>query len=242
MTSVTTPFILTPGGTKQLTAKFSPTVTGSANGTITVTSNATNPTLSIPLVGTGVTASGGTLTATPPSLSFGNINVGSSSALNVTVTNSGGTSVTVSNVAISGAEFSMTSVTTPFILAPGGTKQLTAKFSPTVAGSANGTITVTSDATNPTLSIPLSGTGVTVVQHSVNLGWNVSTSQVIGYNVYRSTSSTGSFSLLNTALIPSPSYVDQAVQSGYTYYYYATAVDSQQRESVASNQTSATIP
>ncbi len=240
--TVSTPFTLLSGQMKQLTATFLPTVVGPAAGNLTVTSNATNPNLTVPLSGTGVNTSRGTLTPTPPSLSFGNVNVNSSSSLTVTIANTGNANVTVSNVSVSGAEFSMTAVTTPFTLAPGNTKQLTATFSPTVTGPANGNITVTSDATNSTLTIPLSGTGVTGTPHLVTLNWNASTSQVIGYNIYRSTTTTGNFTLLNTSLIPSTSYVDQAVQSGYTYYYYATAVDSQHNESVASNQAMATIP
>jgi len=65
---------------------------------------------------------------------------------------------------------------------------------------------------------------------------------VAGYNVYRATNSNGPFTVLNTGLITATSYVDQAVTAGTTYYYYATAVDSQGDESVPSNQVSATVP
>lgn len=242
LSTVSTPFTLQPGKTTQLTAQFKPTIVGPATGQITITSNATNPSLSIPLTGAGVSTSQGTLTPTPASLNFGSVNVSTSSSLSLTITNTGNASVTVSNISVAGAEFSISSVTTPFTLAAGNSTQLTATFSPTITGSASGTITVTSNATNATLSIPLSGTGITTVQHLVTLAWDASTSQVIGYNVYRSTSVNGTFVLLNTGLITSTAYVDQAVQSGYTYYYYATAVDSQYRESVASNEVAATVP
>jgi len=240
LTSVTTPFVLAGGATKQLKATFAPTVAGTASGSITVTGNATNPTLTVPLSGTGTTP--GPLTATPSSLTFGNVKVNTPSSRSLTLTNTGTGPVTVSGVSISGAGYSLASVSTPFTLAAGATSTLTATFAPTVTGTVSGAITVTSNATNSTLSIALSGTGVNTIQHQVTLSWTASTSQVAGYNIYRATISTGPFSLLNTGLITGTSYVDTSVVPGTTYFYYATAVDSQANESVPSNKVSATVP
>ena len=240
LTPVSTPFTLAAGASKALTATLAPKVAGSASGAISVTSNGSNPSLSIPLSGTGVNA--GTLSASPASVSFGNVNLNTSSSRTVTVTNSGGAPVTVSGVSISGTGFSLTPVSTPFTLAAGTSKTLTATFAPMVAGSASGTIVVTSNATNPTLSIPLAGTGVSGTGHSVTLSWKASTTQVSGYNVYRATNSNGPFSKLNSTLITSTNYVDTVVVSGSTYYYYVTAVDSKGIESSPSNHVSATVP
>jgi hypothetical protein len=241
LAAVTTPFTLTAGAKKQLTATFSPTIAGLASGSITVTSNASNPNLSVPLTGTGVAVIG-TLTASPTSVNFGNVNVNSSASQTVTITNSGSGLVTVSAVSITGSELTLAAVTTPFTLAAGATKPLTATFSPTVPGTTSGSITVTSNASNPSLSIPLSGTGVSTAPHDVALSWTASTSPVVGYNVYRSTSTSGPFSLVNTGVVSSFSYDDTTVLSGITYYYYATAVDAQGNESVPSAQASATVP
>ena len=77
----------------------------------------------------------------------------------------------------------------------------------------------------------------------VSLGWNASTSQdVAGYNAYRSPISGGPYAKLNSSLISATSYNDQTVQSGSTYYYVTTAVDSQGLESVYSNEAVATVP
>lgn len=77
--------------------------------------------------------------------------------------------------------------------------------------------------------------------HSVSLNWNASTtSNVVGYNVYRGTTS-GSYSLLNS-MNSSTSYTDTAVQNGQTYYYVVTAVDSVGAESSYSNPSPAVIP
>ncbi len=77
----------------------------------------------------------------------------------------------------------------------------------------------------------------------VALSWTASTSPgIAGYNAYRSTSSGGPYTNLNSSLISTTSYTDQTVQSGYTYYYVTTAVDSLGLESVYSNQAAATVP
>jgi fibronectin type 3 domain-containing protein len=65
---------------------------------------------------------------------------------------------------------------------------------------------------------------------------------VIGYNTYSSTVSGGPFVKLNSTPMATSSYTDTTVQSGKTYYYVVTAVDSSNNESSYSNQASATIP
>jgi hypothetical protein len=88
-------------------------------------------------------------------------------------------------------------------------------------------------------------TGLTVtqpVQHYVSLAWTASTSPVVGYNAYRSTTSGGPYTKLNSSLISGTAYSDQTVQQGATYYYVTTAVNSQGVESVYSNQAVATVP
>ena len=82
----------------------------------------------------------------------------------------------------------------------------------------------------------------TVVSHWVGLSWTASTSQVAGYNAYRANTLNGPYTKLNTILISSTTYSDQAVQSGNTYYYVTTAVDAQGDESIYSNQIVTTVP
>lgn len=80
------------------------------------------------------------------------------------------------------------------------------------------------------------------ISHSVTLDWTASPSAVIGYNVYRGTEDGGPYPPLNSSLITTTQYEDSKVQSGQTYYYVVTAVDSNHAESANSNQVSATIP
>jgi len=100
------------------------------------------------------------LSVSPTSLSFGNINPGASSTLAVTLTNSGNSNVTISNVSISGAGFNASGVSTGTGLTPGQTAALNVTFAPAATGSVTGSVTVTSNATNSPTTIALSGSGI----------------------------------------------------------------------------------
>lgn len=89
----------------------------------------------------------------------------------------------------------------------------------------------------------LNGTCVTGTMHTVTLSWTASTStNVVGYYVYRGTVAGGPFTKVTSSPVPGTSYTDNAVQSGLTYFYVATAVDSGGNESGNSNQAQAVIP
>src|SRR2546430_544776 len=79
-------------------------------------------------------------------------------------------------------------------------------------------------------------------QHSVDLSWDPSSSQVAGYNIYRGTRAGGPYSRLNSALQASTSFTDGGVQSGLTYFYVARSVDFNSQEGVPSNEVRAAIP
>ena len=86
------------------------------------------------------------------------------------------------------------------------------------------------------------GNAAGTIQQSVMLTWVESTSSVVGYNVYRGAQSGGPYTRINSVLEASTSYVDYTVQSGCTYYYVVTAVDSNGLESAYSNEVVAVIP
>ncbi|HET9173126.1 MAG TPA: discoidin domain-containing protein [Actinospica sp.] len=114
------------------------------------------------------TNNGSALTASPSSLSFGNENVGSTSAAqSVTVSNPGATAASVSSVSASGA-FSETN-TCGGSIAAGASCTVSVRFAPTAAGSASGTLSVASSAPSSPLSVALSGTGVST---NTNLALN----------------------------------------------------------------------
>ncbi len=74
--------------------------------------------------------------------------------------------------------------------------------------------------------------------HSVTLTWKASDGAA-HYNVYRSTISGGYYGLIGSTA--DLAFTDKNVNSGATYYYVCTAVDSAGRESAHSNEASATI-
>ncbi len=233
------PINLTSSQSTTFNVQFTPASAGSASGSVTIVSNAPNSAAAIALSGTGVAATE-VLSFSTTTVGFGNVNTGSSSTLNVTLTNAGNANVTVSQITESGAGFTLTGASTPVTLTPGQNLSFSVIFNPTSAGSASGTVTVTSNATGSPTTVTLSGTGVAAATYAVTLNWSASTSTVSGYNVYRSTTNGSNYAKINTALVTALTYVDSNVQSG-TYYYVTTAVDSSGIESAYSNQATANV-
>jgi hypothetical protein len=166
MSGLALPLTLSAGQSTSFTVVFSPTASGAASGTVNITSNGSNPTLSIPLSGTGVAP--GKLTANPASLAFGSVQVGNSTNLSETLTNTGGSTVTVSQANLTGAVFSISGLTVPLTLTAGQSVTFTARFAPASAGAASGSLSVVSNASNSPLSIALSGTGTAAGQLAVS--------------------------------------------------------------------------
>jgi fibronectin type 3 domain-containing protein len=88
----------------------------------------------------------------------------------------------------------------------------------------------------------VSGTGVAPIQHNVTISWTASTSPVVGYNVFRSTTSGTNYVLLNATRVIGLTYTDNTVQSGLTYYYVVTSVASNGTQSINSSQVAVTVP
>src|SRR5947209_7266886 len=241
MTGLTVPLTLSAGQRTSFNVAFAPASAGSITGSLSLVSDAPNSPSTIALSGTGVTSTF-LLTASPTSLSFANVTVGSNSApQTVTLTNSGNSSVSISQINVSGSGFSASGLTAPLTLAAGQTASFSVVFASTTAGSAIGNISLVSNATNsPTIA--LSASGVQPIPLARTLSWNPSLSAVVSYNVYRGTQSGGSYQKLNSLPAPTTTYTDNSVLAGQTYFYVVTAVDSRNVESVHSNEVSTTIP
>ncbi len=108
-----------------------------------------------------------TIEVAPRTISFGEVEVGSSASQIVTVTNTGGANLTINAVLLSagtGPAFSIGAAPeTPFVLAPGETADIGLTFSPSAAGLYAGSMNVSSDASNGTEGeVTFSGEGVLV--------------------------------------------------------------------------------
>lgn len=80
-----------------------------------------------------------------------------------------------------------------------------------------------------------------LLPHSVVLSWSPSTSSIVYYKVYRGSVKGGPYSLL-TSNIKANTYKDSTVQSGLTYYYVTSGVNSGGAESTFSNEFQSLIP
>jgi hypothetical protein len=181
------------------------------------------------------------LTPNVSNLNFGNVNLSSSGSQNVTLTNAGNSNVTISQVMVSGAGFNAGGAA-GLILSPGQTTVVNVTFTPSSSGAASGSVSVSSNATNSPAKIGLTGTGVTPIAHSVSLSWTDGDTGVTGYNTYVASVSGGPYLKLTSTPAAGTSYVDSSVQSGRTYYYVVTALDSTNQESTYSSEIAAIVP
>src|SRR5271170_1065423 len=163
----TLPVKLAPGTSATLTAAYKPTAAGSVAAKITVASNAVGSPTIVDLSATAAAASV-QLTPSASSLSFGSVTLGSSGASQVMVKSTGNTNASISKVTITGTGFALATSAANVILDPSQSQSYTANFDPKAAGSASGTLTITSNAANSPINIPQSGTGAAATaQHTV---------------------------------------------------------------------------
>ncbi|GAA1601719.1 ThuA domain-containing protein [Catellatospora bangladeshensis] len=173
---------LAAGASCTVTVTFTPTSAGAKSGNLTVNSNATNPALSVGLTGTGTTVQQpATLSANPGTITFPDTAVGGSVTRTTQISNTGGTTASISSVTVAGTGFSLSANGCGTALAAGASCTVTVAFAPTSAGARTGTLTVSSSASNPSLSVGLSGTGTTATPTNLALNRPVTASQVQNY-------------------------------------------------------------
>lgn len=100
-----------------------------------------------------------TLSLNTATLQFGSIQAGSNKTLTFTASNSGPSSISVSGVSISSKYFTLVSPSLPITVSSGQEVLVSVNFAPNAAGTFTATATVTSDASNPSITMSLSGTG-----------------------------------------------------------------------------------
>ncbi len=182
---------LAAGATCSISVKFTPNSTGAKSAVLNVVDAVGTQTVALSGTG-GTTTTPATVTLTPASLAFGNLAVWSvSPAQVVTMTNTGGSPLTISGISLGGSNpFNFTQTNTcGTSLAAGATCSISVKFTPNSTGAKSAVLNVV-DAVG-TQTVALSGTGgttttpatVTLTPASLAFGnlavWSVSPAQVV---------------------------------------------------------------
>ena len=237
---------LVPGQSTSFSVSFTPHSAGNFSGSVSVTSNASNPNLNVSLTGSAVAATQSTLTVTNP-ISVGSVVDGLSGTQTGTLTATGG-NVLVSSVSLGGTdpgEFSISGLSFPVTVTTSQPVSFIVTFTPATTGAASAGVAFASNASNSPTVATLTGTGTSAPVHSVQLSWVAGSSQTItGYNVYRAIygpTSCGSYAAIGSTPGSITTYTDAVVADGTTYCYATTAVDSE-GESAYSNIVQAVIP
>ena len=156
---------------------FTPSATGARAASIVITDNAANSPQTVSLTGTG---SAGTTSATlsPTSLAFSSQVVGSSSTTQaITLTNGGTAPLSISSIAVAGAnsgDFTQTD-TCGSGVAAGSICTINVTFKPSATGTRSASVTVTDNAANSPQTVPLTGSGTDFSFGVANGGSNTAT-------------------------------------------------------------------
>jgi hypothetical protein len=150
------------GGSCTIYVTFTPTATGSRNGTLTITDNSNGVAGSMQTVALSGTGTGPVVSLSSP-LTFSAQLVGSASAAQtVTLTNTGNANLTFTAIAAT-APFAIassgTTCTTSTPVAAAGTCTVAVTFTPTAAGAASASLSFSDNAPSSPQTLTLSGTG-----------------------------------------------------------------------------------
>ncbi len=153
------PGSIAAGNSITLHVNFKPTTRGSHPATLTLTSDALSGPATVNLTGLGLQPG---ISLNPSPLAFGNQVINTpSSALPITVTNTGNSLLTISALTLGGAspaDFTITTGLPVTVAANNGTAAINLVFTPKATGSRAATLTITNDAGAPQV-VNLSGTG-----------------------------------------------------------------------------------
>jgi Abnormal spindle-like microcephaly-assoc'd, ASPM-SPD-2-Hydin len=173
--NLSAPITLQPGQQVTFSVAFDPTTTNAVSGQLSLATDTGSP-ISVSLTGVGVQDTSPALTASAPSLDFGNVQVGSKAVRQLTLTSSGTAPVTISSSTVAGQDYQISSVTYPSgisgwpaTLNPGQQVVLSITFAPDSTNSFTGSVALTSNANGGTANIPLSGTGEAVPTPNLTL-------------------------------------------------------------------------
>jgi len=181
---------LQPTANCVINVAFDPIAPGPNVGALTVTDNAPGSPQVVLLTGAGVAAPVASLSST--TLTFASTTVTATSpAQTITITNTGGAGLTISNVTATG-NFAQTN-NCPTSLVGGASCSVSVTFTPTAPGNLYGTVVITDNAANSPQTVTLSGIGLAAPVVSLSSTSLTFTSQALG-----STSAPQTITMTNT--------------------------------------------
>ena len=130
----------------------------------------------------------------PTSLSFGNVVVGANLSKSLIISNTGGATLTITQINVTGARFSASHYTLPLTINAGQKATITVAFVPTAVGTVSGSLSIVSNAPTPPSSVSLSGSGIAA---TLSLGINP-TSLSFGNVATGTKSATKNMTITNT--------------------------------------------
>lgn len=154
-TGLSLPLILAPNQSTTFGVAFTPTTAGASNGNLSLTVSGSSATVDIALSGTAIVPAA--LIAAPGSITFTGAQVGKVQTQSETLQNTGGSSATISQVSVTGAGFGISGLSTPLTLTPGQSASFSVTFTPQSSGNFGGSMAISSNASNPSLIVSLSG-------------------------------------------------------------------------------------
>lgn len=176
-----TSLVVSAGGANNIQVAFKPSATGAASGNLTFLADDPNaPNATVNLTGQGTPEPPPTISVTPTSIGFGVVPLQYFVGIAVNVSNTGPCEDLLATLTVTGAAFLLTTgnpTTLPTNNPPISTaigastsQSFTVVFAPTALGATGGMLTITSnDPANPSVSVPLTGTGVAVSPAAIEL-------------------------------------------------------------------------
>ena len=181
--------------TCSVSVTFTPTATGTRNGTIAFTDNASGSPQTVTLTGNGVPAPQPAVTLSPTSLTFPSQTVGTTSTAQVVqLTNSGTATLNLTSVTITG-NFAISANNCGLTLGATLSCNISVTFTPTASGNRTGTLSFTNDAPGSPQTVSLQGSGLALTFPAASI---TPTSLDFGNQVVLTGSTTKLVTLTNT--------------------------------------------
>lgn len=160
---------IAPNASVTVSITYQPTAAGTNDSSLSITS--TSGTVTVPVHGTAIQGQGN-LVVTPSPLAFGDVAVGRSSQLNLTVQNTGNIPLSLPKAKPPSGDFTAVNpVPEGTTIPPGQQLTITLRFAPTTAAAETALYVLTPDTGQGEQDIQLTGTGVVSVPPPATASW-----------------------------------------------------------------------